>query len=269
MVGASSRSLFLGLAGLALLGATPADARPLEDVVKAGSLRIGVFADSPPLGFRNDNKDLVGFEVELGARLAEMMGVKPEFVPINDTERIPAVTTGRVDVSFGGLIRTPQRAILVDYTAPIFSEAMAVLTVRSKPFRHPRDLNTDKITLAQVRGTSPVSYIQKNLPKAKLVLFDQVADVVRAVAQGRADAAIENTLAFAPLLKDHKTDWRILDDSIETNYAAAAVSKNSDSLRRWLNLAIYELHRDGFIANTWRKYYGGDMIFPIKFDPFF
>src|SRR6266511_2181374 len=49
-----------------------ASARPLDDVVSAGAVRIGVYRDNPPFSFRRDGK-LVGVDVDIGRALAERL----------------------------------------------------------------------------------------------------------------------------------------------------------------------------------------------------
>lgn len=77
-----SRRSFL-LAGLAAAGTAaalrPAAARPLDDVVARGRLRIAVYRDFPPFSYRADGK-LTGIDVELGRILAERLGVAADIM---------------------------------------------------------------------------------------------------------------------------------------------------------------------------------------------
>ncbi|MCW2248808.1 ABC-type amino acid transport substrate-binding protein [Azospirillum fermentarium] len=77
-----SRRSFL-LAGLAAAGTAaalrPAAARPLDDVVARGRLRIAVYRDFPPFSYRADGK-LTGIDVELGRILAERLGVAADLM---------------------------------------------------------------------------------------------------------------------------------------------------------------------------------------------
>ena len=48
--------------------------------------------------------------------------------------------------------------------------------------------NKDSVTLANMRGNWTVGWIEENMPNAKLELVDTLADTVRLVGQGRAEA---------------------------------------------------------------------------------
>ena len=56
-----------------------------------------------------------------------------------------------------------------------------------------KDLNDAKYTIVDQRGNNSVEFLKKkSLPNAKLLIVETLADMVRAVAQGRADAIVEN-----------------------------------------------------------------------------
>ena len=59
------------------LGATaPASARSLDDILKAGELRVGVNPTLPPRALFNEKNEIDGFEPELAKAVAEKLGVK-------------------------------------------------------------------------------------------------------------------------------------------------------------------------------------------------
>jgi polar amino acid transport system substrate-binding protein len=47
------------------------------------------------------------------------------------------------------------------------------------------------------------------------------------------------------------------------------VAKGNYSLRDWLNVALFDLHRNGFIDETWKKWFGIEMLFSVSASPYF
>jgi ABC-type amino acid transport substrate-binding protein len=83
----------------------------------------------------NDKNQLDGFDVEVSKKIAEMLGVKIEFVPVGATDRVPFVTSGKIDFVMGSMTRTTARAKIIDFTVPVNTEALGVLTTAKKPFK--------------------------------------------------------------------------------------------------------------------------------------
>ena len=169
------RRIFPGLVAAVAafsLFSPPADARPLAEIQKSGVLRVGVNPTLPPLGIYDDKNEIDGFDVDFSRRIAEMLGVELEVVQVGSPDRIPFVSTGKIDYVMGAMTRTPARALIIDYTLPVHTEIFGVLTLEGKPFGTWQELNSADITMVQVRGTTPLKFIEKNLPDAQVLLLD-------------------------------------------------------------------------------------------------
>ncbi len=257
------------LAVLALAPQTPA-AHTLDEILSAKTLVMGVNPTLPPLGLYNDKNEIDGFDVAIGKKLAEMLGVELKIVPVGSPDRVPFVQSGKVDIVMGGMTRTPDRAKVIDFTVPVHTEVLSVLTTEGKPFTSWKDLNKDSVTLVQVRGTTPLAFIKANIPNAKVTLLDNYPDAVRALAQGRGDALIDVIDYMGRYMKNYDVKWKVLKEPLgSVDYDCIGVAKGNDSLRRWLNVALFSLEQSGFIAETYKTWFGIDMVYPVPTSPYF
>ena len=260
----------LALVVLFLAGGSIAGARSLDQIISAGEIRVGINPQQPPLGMFNDKNEITGFDPEFAGVIAKKRGVKLQLVQVGSPDRIPFVAADKIDFVMGAMTRTSERAKTIDFTVPVHTEILGVLTTQGKPFKTYKDLNKSSITLVEVRGTTPIQFIEKNIPQAKLLLLDNYPDVIRAVAQGRGDAMIDVLDFVTKHMETHKqTKWKILETPINVYYCCLGVSKGNASLKEYLNVAIYELHNDGTIEGLWEKYFGRSMIHKVKFSDWF
>ena len=256
------------LAGAALF-VSNAEARSLEEVQEAGVIRVGVNPTLPPLGKYDEKNEIVGFDVDFATKISEMLGVKLEVVKVGSPDRIPFVASGKIDFVMGAMTRNPKRAQIIDFTVPVHTEVFGVLTLGDKPLQKWQDLNSADVTMVQVRGTTPLKFIKKNLPNAKVLLLDNYPDVIRALAQGRGDALLDVVDFVGEHMNKHKVDWKVLDTPVNVYFCALGIQKANYSLRDWLNVAIFELHRTGAVDEMWRKWFGIDMLYPVGMSPYF
>ena len=104
-----------------LLFAGTAWADKLDDIKKAGVLRVAAFDGNPPFGYIDaTTKKQVGHDIDLATEFAKSLGVKLELVPTNPANRIPLLTSGKADVVFASFTITDERAKVVDFTTPYF-----------------------------------------------------------------------------------------------------------------------------------------------------
>lgn len=124
-----------GLAGIGA-GATAAgfvissaQADTLDETLSKNVLRVGIHPNSPPFSSRNAAGEFEGFDVNVAKKLAEELKIeKVEFVPTETAQRVPFLTANTIDICLGGLTRNSERAKLIEYTVPLHTEVMGVLT---------------------------------------------------------------------------------------------------------------------------------------------
>jgi len=257
------------LAALALTFST-AQAKSLDDIIKDGTIRIGINPNFPPMSSRGGDGNWQGFDIDAGNKIAAALGVKAEFVPTETAQRVPFLVADKIDLSLGALTRTAERAKLIEYTVPLHTEVMAVLTTDKVTVNDWKALNDAKFTLADMRGNWTVDWLKENLPNAKVGLSDTIADTVRMVAQGRADAIVENIDFFMAQTKNFPdVKWRVLPQPISVAYDAIGVQRGNYPLRDALNIVLYDLHSSEAINQTWEKWYGAPMLAKVVPNPYF
>ena len=266
------RTLIAAFAGLALAGFTvvPVAAKSLDDILTDGKIRIGINPNFPNMSTRNDAGEWEGFDIDVGNAIAAAIGVEVEWVPTETPQRVPFLTSDRIDISLGALTRNSERAKLIDYTVPLHTEVLAVLATDKIEGDSWEDFNKEGVTLANMRGNWTVGWIEENMPNVTLELVDTLADTVRLVGQGRADAIVENIDFFMAFTENYPdVNWRVVENPIFVAYCAIGVSQGNDNLTEVLNIVLYDLHSSGMINETWEKFYGAPMLRKVEPSPYF
>src|ERR1700759_89210 len=101
-----------------MAAAAPAWADQLDDIMKAGTIRISTDVAIPPAGMMNDQMQPIGSDVETAQLLAKDWGLKLELVPTTGATRIPNVLSGKADIIISTLSVTPERAKVIDFSRP-------------------------------------------------------------------------------------------------------------------------------------------------------
>ncbi len=247
---------------LALALPAVAPARTLDEIIKSRTLRVGVNPNFPPMSSYGKTNDLEGFDIDIGNKVAEALGVKVEFVPTESgaARAVPGRRPHR------HLARRPdahaERAkLVIDYTVPLHTEAMAVLTtdkvaaqvLEGLEQRQSSRSSTCAATLGRLSS-------RRSCRTPKVLLVDTNADTVRAIAQGRADALVENIDFFLDFTKNYPdVKWRVLTDPIFVAYCGIGVRKGNDGAAEFLNILLYDLHSSNYVNETWEKWYGAPM----------
>ena len=128
-----TKSIVIGLAGVALLSPSAASADKLADVLARGKLIVGTGSTNPPWHFRDEAGNLAGFDVDVAKIVAKGLFDDPEkieFVTQASDARIPNVVTDKVDITCQFMTVTAARAQLVNFTIPYYREGVGLLLTK-------------------------------------------------------------------------------------------------------------------------------------------
>jgi Na+/H+-dicarboxylate symporter len=156
---------------------TQDQARPRLDVIRdRGSIRVGYSSDTLPFAFRNDQGQVVGFDMEMLHELARDLDITIELTHVQDVRQDPQMLTdGRLDIVVGGRIITPARALDVSFSDPYTQKTVSFMVKDSRrgefssvdSIRAIENLTIGMETTAYYRGT-----IEAMFPNAKLTTVD-------------------------------------------------------------------------------------------------
>jgi polar amino acid transport system substrate-binding protein len=260
----------LAVLGVAALAATAVEAKSLDDILADGRIRIGINPNFPNMSVRDSAGEWAGFDIEVGKAIAEALGVEVEWVPTETPQRVPFLASDRIDISLGALTRNSERAKLIDYTVPLHTEVLAVLATDQIEGESWEDFNKEGVRLANMRGNWTVGWIEENMPNVELELVDTIADTVRLVGQGRADAIVENIDFFMGFTENYPdVNWRVVEEPIFVAYCAIGVQQGNANLTEVLNIILFDLHSSGFVNQKWEEFYGAPMLSPVVPPPYF
>jgi polar amino acid transport system substrate-binding protein len=231
----------------------------IEEIKKRGTLMVGL-STFVPWAMRSKTGDLIGYEVDVSKKLAEDMGVKLELVPTAWDGIIPALIAGKFDVIIGGMTITPARNLTVNFTTPY--SATGVQLVANKKlaagWSKIEDFNKADVTLVARRGSSGASTAQRLFPKATLRQFDDDAQSILEVVNGRAHALVATVPrpAFA-VLDNPDTLFLPFPDPIVKQADAMVVRKGDPDALNFLNNWILLKTLDGWLQDRQAYWFKG------------
>jgi polar amino acid transport system substrate-binding protein len=241
---------------------TPMAAAPVIDrILQRGELRVGTSGNQPPLNATTKDGAIIGFDADLAAAFAKAMGVKLTMVPIQFSELLPALVRGDVDMVMSGLTMTPQRNLQVAFVGPYLVSGMSILAkerTRQK-LRTAADIDTPKVTLAALRGSTAVKFAADTVPQAKLVLTDTLDESVEMVRKGKVDALLaDHPFCMVTVYRYPNEHLETLDTPFTVEPLGIALPPNDPLLINWTQNALADLDDSGAIYDTMSAWFEDD-----------
>lgn len=252
-----SRTRRTALAALAvsLAAFTPlaAHADALDTIAKNGTLRVAVPEDYPPFGSVGADMKPQGYDVDMAALLAKSLNVKLELVPVNSANRIPYLTTNKVDLVISSLGKTPEREKVLDFStayAPYFQGVFGPADIK---VAGPADL-TGK-TVGATRGALEEIALSQMAPNATIKRFEDNNATISAFLSGQVQLIAAGNIVAAAILAKNPPRRPEAKFVIKDSPCFVGMNKNEPRLLAKVDGAIAQAKKDGTLDGMSKKWF--------------
>ena len=246
----------------ALLPAALAEDDLLARIQQRGSLVIATEGNWSPWTYHDENDVLTGFDIEIGALLAESLGVQPAFREVAWDAILAGVDTGVFDIACNGVGYTEERAQKYDFSDPyVYTEVVLVVRGDNEDIHSLEDLKGRKTS----NSPNSTYAMAAEDAGASVVYVDTLGETIAMVLQGRVDATLNARGSIEDYLSEHP------DANIKIVYSAPGepvcypLRKGADSasLLEAVNAFLAQIREDGTLAALSLKYFGTDLTNPM------
>jgi polar amino acid transport system substrate-binding protein len=242
------RALIIGSALALTLAVWPnsADAQDrLQQVLSRGKLIVGTGSTNPPWHFKDEQGNLVGFDVDIAKIIAKGIFDDPEkveFVTQGSDARIPNLVTDKVDIACQFMTVTAGRAQQVNFTIPYYREGVGLLLLRDGKYKSYDDLKAagSAVTVSVLQNVYAEEMVHKALPDAKVDQYDSVDLIYQALNSNRADAAATDMSSLRWFILQNKDKYVDAGFGWEPQTYSCAVKKGDLEWLHFVNTVLRE-----------------------------
>lgn len=234
------------IAALSAMAWNAAGAADLEALRDSGSIRVAI-ADEKPYGYMDENGNARGPGPDVARHVLGEIGIDDiEWVVTEFGDLIPGLQEGRFDMAAAEMAVLPERCRKVIYSEPntTYGEGLLVRTGNPHGLRFYSDFaRRNDLKVAILAGANQRGYLRAlDVPESKIVVIQNNADAIEAIASGRADAYAATSLTVDGLAQQSdKVEPAlnfvdpIIDGKEVRGWGAFAFNKSSTALRDAVN----------------------------------
>ena len=228
---------------------------------------VGLDVGFAPMGFEQDG-EIVGFDIDLArAVIEDKMGKTVQFQPIDWDSKEGELNTGKIDLIWNGLSRSPEREENMALTKSYLKNDQILVVKSDSGIASSADL-TGKVLAMQEGSTAEDAwseFSQENpdiTPSTVNLLSDNVVCLTE-LEQDKADVVLMDSVVAEYYLSTNESysNLTILDDVIASEEYAVAAAKDNTELRDEVNQGLEECVEDGTAAQISEKWFGSDIIY--------
>lgn len=233
-----------------------------DDNSKENVLVVGLDDSFPPMGFRNDDNEIVGFDIDLAKAVGEELGMEVKFQSITWAEKDQELASGKIDCIWNGFAYSEERAKTMTLSDVYIKGEMYFILKNGSTIKTQDDLIGKKI------GVQNGSVQQSDLEKSefgKTIEYVEYGDFLTAFMDldtGRIDAVCCSSIIGNYLITSKNKDYITIPskDISTTSGSVIAFKQGNTELRDKVQEAFDNLLETGKLNEISIKWFGTDML---------
>lgn len=233
----------------------------LQEVMDAGKLVLGLDATFKPMGFTDENDQIVGMDIDMAEEVCNRMGIKLETYPINWDTKEQDLDAGNIDCIWNGLSVSDERKKVMLMSEAYMSNAMVFVVNDAAEITTLGDLAGLKI------GVQNGSTAQEILAASDVVMKDgavmmELGTNVEALQQlelNMVDAVFMDSVVANYEIASTGKNYRVLAEGLESEEYAIGFKLGNDALCKKVEDTLKEMAADGKLAEISTKWFGSDI----------
>lgn len=231
----------------------------LETIKSRGSITIAMEGTWSPWTYHDKDGKLTGFDVAIGERIAQKIGVKAQFVEGKWDGLLAGLDAGRYDLMINGVGITKERSQAYSFSDPYAYDRVAVIV---------NDDRADIKTMQDLKGKTTANTISSTYALAaeeagaKVIGVDDLNQTFELLRSRRIDATLNSEVIYLDYTKAHP-DAKIKIALYTPQAGEIGIplkkSPQTESLRKVVNDTIAELRTSGELGKISVQFFGIDI----------
>lgn len=234
----------------------------LKEVQDKGTLILGLDDSFPPMGYRDENGKIVGFDIDLAKEVAKRMDVELKLQPISWDAKVLELDGGSIDMIWNGLSITPEREKEMLFSKPYLNNKQIIVVAKDSKIKTKKDLADKKVGVQlDSSGQTALEADTKIADSLKeMVKFDTYTLGMMDLKKGGLDAVVVDEVLGRYVIAQDENAYKVLDEDFGSESYGIGFRKKDQTLRDEVQKTIDAMIKDGTAAKISEKWFGKDIV---------
>ena len=239
------------------------DDTSLQYIIDRGKLIVGLDDTFPPMGFRDDSDNIVGFDIDLAKAVTEELGIELVLQPIEWDAKEQELKTKNIDVIWNGFSITEERLANLTMSIPYMENAISLVVAKDSGIVTMADMAGKKLAVQSGSSAEEALDSEANKDfKASVAEVNGFASYITALMDletGNSDAVLMDSVVANYMINDGGKDFVVLDEELVAEEYALGFRNGDQALCDKVNEALISLKADGKVEEIADGWFGSDI----------
>lgn len=232
-------------------------------IQQKGELVVGLDDTFAPMGFRDADNNLVGFDIDLAIATGEVLGVDVKFQPISWDAKELELSSKNIDCIWNGMSATPERQESMALTNKYLNNKIVIMTLdENLSVTTVEDLQN--ITMATQAGSAALETMMANEAwdtfATNVVEYPTYDEALLAMQGGRVQAIVVDQVLGEYKNANIGGQMIVADYNFGDDFYAIGCRQGETDVAEKINEALQTLIDNGKAAEISDKWFGTNIV---------
>ncbi|MGX8678902.1 MAG: amino acid ABC transporter substrate-binding protein [Sphaerochaetaceae bacterium] len=233
----------------------------LSDVLSKGKFIFGLDDSFPPMGYRDESNEIVGFDIDAAREVCRRLGVELVCQSIDWNAKEQELATKQIDCIWNGFTITEDRKKAMEFTEAYVNNKQVIVVKSSSSFQTPADFAGK--TIGTQAGSSGAQAIADNAAFAsslgEVIEFKDYLTALMDLEKGGVDGVVMDLIVANYSIQESGKDFRILSEGLCNEEYGVGFRKGDIALRDAVQAQLEAMASDGTLAEIATRWFGADI----------
>ena len=226
--------------------------------VEDKTLIVGFDAEYPPFGYKDDNGEYVGFDLDLAQEVCDNLGWELVKKPINWDSKEQELDTGKIDCIWNGLTISKQRQKVMLCSESYMDNHQVLVVPANSKIKSLKDIKKQNVGVQKGSTAADAVDNTKELKDANIQLLADNVQILNDLGNG-LDAAVMDEVVAKYYTKKDAGKYKVLEDSVTTEKYVIGFRKDDKALCKEVIKQLKAMAKDGTLKKISTKWFDEDI----------
>ena len=231
----------------------------LQKVLDSGQLVLGLDENYPPMGYRDESGQIVGFDIDMAQEVCKRLGISLVTQPIEWEKKEEELNNGAIDCIWNGMSVSPDRMASMCLSQSYLRSELVFVVMSDSNIKDVHDIKGN--TVGVQLGSTTEDELKKSALIQDITLAGYVdnKELMQDLVQRKVDVAFIDTISTYYYSSMNDDSIYVLPTVFSREELAIGFRKDDHALRNKVQDTINEMNADGTLKTLSEKWFGSDI----------
>lgn len=232
----------------------------LEKVLDNKSLILGLDDSFPPMGYRNEENEVVGFDIDVAKEVCNKLGIELIIQPISWSAKEQELNSYNIDCIWNGMSLTEERKEAMTLSDAYMKNRMVFVVKNENSYNTLKELENKKIGVQS--GSSAEQILEESNIYGTFNSVIPYSDNITAfmdLETGATDAVFVDEILANYYISSNNKNYKVLNEVLAEEEYVIGFRKQDTELANKVNSVLKEMKSEGTLQEISKKWFGKDV----------